>query len=586
MNDEWVLSQKALSDLIATLSTYGSSLSPSAHTAISAVLATMESGLRGSLPPSYYLSAIDPGTGKSLAVALFLKAYKDAGFLPAGGVLVCVSRLDEIDTYLRNAGLAQDEVAVLTGDEERNDLGAPIERHDQAPVMFITQQRLEAKRGKQAMKDLSELFYQGHPRSLRIWDESATLGQPSAPQVDSLGTLLGPLRRPKPQMAADVQRVMMDAWQAEPGSVITIPESLAPPAKVDLHLEDTRRGLAVLAGGGVRVVDVKGDRRLAGAGRSLPDDFAPAVILDASGRVRTTYRLWADNAGGLVRLPAAANDYRDMQLYVWDRSAGKQTLSTSTALDDIAQAVSEKVMERPDEQWLVVHYKDAKQLLGHIHGRLDGEIAGRVHGLTWGQHHGTNAFAHVPNVVIVGYMNYGVAGYEALASAAIGGGAVLEMSDQEKAALQDGETAHQFLQAVCRSRARQARDGVAGACRVYLCTTRSPRLDAILDSCFPGHRRGDWVPSNRVRLKGRKGQVIEYLEGRFGTSRGVVVTKQEVGEALGIRTQNLTQYLAHPQVQDALWEMDIEVDLRSFKRPADTFGPYDGGGFIGEDLGR
>lgn len=582
MIDDGSISAKALSDLIGALSSYGSSLSPSAHKAISAVLATMESGLKGTLAPSYYLSAIDPGTGKSLAVALFLKAYKDAGFLPAGGVLVCVSRLDEIDTYLRNAGLTQDEVAVLTGDKERNDLGAPIERHDLAPVMFVTQQRLEAKRGKQAMKGLTELFYMGRPRTLRIWDESLTLGHPSAPKIDDLGALLGPLRRSKPQMAAAVQEVMMSAWQAEPGSVITIPEGLAAPAKVGLHLEDARRGLTVLAGGDVRVVDVKGDRRLAGAGRSLPDDFAPAVILDASGRVRATYRLWADNAESVVRLPAAANDYRDMQIYVWDRSASKQTLSTPTALDDIAQAVSEKVMERPDEHWLVVHYKDANQLLSHIHGRLNGEIAGRVHGLTWGQHHGTNAFAYVPNVVIVGYMNYGVPGYEALASAAIGGGTVLEMSDEEKAALQDGETAHQLLQAVCRSRARQARNGVAGACRVYLCTTRSPRLNAILDSCFPGHRRGDWVPSNRVRLKGRKGDVIEYLEGRFGTSRGVVVSKKEVGEELGIRSQNLTQYLANAQVQDALWEMEIEVDLRSFKRPAGTFDPYVGG-FISED---
>lgn len=577
MNDEWVLSHKALSDLIATLSTYGSSLSPSAHTAISAVLTTMESGLRGSLSPSYYLSAIDPGTGKSLAVALFLKAYKNAGFLPAGGILVCVSRLDEIDTYLRNAGLAQDEVAVLTGDEERNDLGAPIERHGQAPVMFITQQRLEAKRGKLAMKDLSELFYRGHPRKLRIWDESFTLGQQASPRVDDLGALLGPLRRPKPQITADVQKVMMDAWQAMPGGIITVPESLGAPAKVGPLLEDTRRSLAVLAGGEVRVADVKDDRRLAGAGRSLPEDFAPAIILDASGRVRDTYRLWEDKGQGLLRLPAAANDYRNMRLHVWHRATSRQTLEDAKAREDLAKAIAEKINERPGEEWLVVHYKGTQDLTDRLRERLSRDVAGRVHELTWGRHHGTNAFAHVPNIVIVGYLNYGEAGYEALASAAIGGGKVPELTDREKKAFQDGETAHQLLQAVCRSSARQARDGVAGACRVYLCAKRSAVPDAILERCFPNHERLDWVPQDRAELDGLKGQVVRYLADRFGGERGLVVPKGEVADAVGILKQNLTKILRDTQVQDALDELELFTERFTFTRPAAVFAPISGG---------
>jgi hypothetical protein len=38
-------------------------------------------------------------------------------------------------------------------------------------------------------------------------------------------------------------------------------------------------------------------------------DMAPLVILDASGRVRTTYRQWRENRGGLEWLATATKRY-------------------------------------------------------------------------------------------------------------------------------------------------------------------------------------------------------------------------------------------------------------------------------------
>jgi hypothetical protein len=84
-----VLAEAALIDLEATLSAYGSSWSPQARTALSALLKTLEAGLTGELPPSYYLSSIDPGTGKTLAVSKFLKAWKASCQPPASS---CASR--------------------------------------------------------------------------------------------------------------------------------------------------------------------------------------------------------------------------------------------------------------------------------------------------------------------------------------------------------------------------------------------------------------------------------------------------------------------------------------------------------------
>jgi hypothetical protein len=42
---------------------------------------------------------------------------------------------------------------------------------------------------------------------------------------------------------------------------------------------------------------------------TLPENLAPLVILDASGRVRTTYRQWRQNRGGLEWLATATKRY-------------------------------------------------------------------------------------------------------------------------------------------------------------------------------------------------------------------------------------------------------------------------------------
>lgn len=586
-DSRWVLADKAFKDLKSALSSYGSSLSPQAHEALWTVLTTMESGLRGELPPSFYLSSIDPGAGKSLAVAMFLRAYKDAGFLPATGVLVCVSRLAEIDTYLKAAGLDRCEVAVLTGDASLNALGAPEDRHDDAPVMFTTQQRLAARGANASMDDLSAFFYRGKSRALRVWDESILLGAPATVKVDDLGALLSPLRATKPQMAAAVQSVMMDAWQAGPSGTIVLPEAFAGTwgkSATTAHAQAVK-ALSGLSGSEARLVPVQNDLWLAGAAPTLPADFAPALVLDASGRVRETYRLWGGRRGDLTRLPSAHNDYRDMTIHVWKRAAGRRTLSEPAARTDIAKAVAEKIRERPGEEWVVVHYKDAAKLMDEVRGLVGPEVAGRVHSLTWGRHHGTNAFANVPNIVIVGHQHYGAHGYEAVAAAAVGGGKAPDVTNEERVALQMGEVAHNLLQAVCRSSARKALNGVAGACRVYLCLSLPGRLENILDRCFPGHQRAEWAPSDRQALSGLNGDVVGYLRGRFGVGRSVVVQKKEVCEALQIIPQALSRCLRDVRVQDALDESEIVVERNRFLVEQQTFAPWPGGGLSVEDLG-
>ncbi|VXD02886.1 hypothetical protein [Sphingomonas sp. 8AM] len=580
-----VLAEKALKNLKAALTSFGSNLSPPAEMALSAVLTSMEAGLKGELPPSFYLSAVDPGNGKSLAVAMFLRAYKASGFLPANGVLVLVSRLAEIEAYLVSAGLDRNEVAVLTSDPATNALGAPEALHDQAPIMFTTQQRLAARGAKSTMNALPAFFYQGAPRALRVWDESILPGEEKTVKVDDLGALLGPLRASRKAMAASVQSTMVKAWSAPPSDVLTIPEDLGGGwGKASAHVGSAE--LAALAGHEARVISFGGDVRLAGAAPTLPADFAPAVVLDASGRVRETYRLWESRTASLTRLPSAVNDYSDMTVHVWRHAAGKRTLADAKARRPIVEAIVEAICNQPAEEWLIVHYKDVGTLVPEVRLKLDPEVADRVHGLTWGRHHGTNAFAHVPNIVLVGYPDYGEHGYEAVAAAAIGDGKVPELTEEERVALREGEVAHNILQAVCRSHARAAQDGVAGACQVYLCMSPSLNLRAVLDRCFPGHQRRAWAPGASAELGGRKGQLVRYLTDLFEASPEAVVRKGEVTEALSLQRPALSRLLLDGAVKEALDALWIEESRLSFQLRRPSFRPYPGGGFNVRDLLR
>src|SRR3546814_4443071 len=73
---------------------------------------------------------------------------------------------------------------------------------------------------------------------------------------------------------------------------------------------------------GRQAVTVNGGSKglyLSGGGSPLPEDFAPALILDASGRVRETYKAM-EAIGLLLRLPATPTDYSRLTLHHWDRA--------------------------------------------------------------------------------------------------------------------------------------------------------------------------------------------------------------------------------------------------------------------------
>ena len=141
---------------------YGSTLEGEAKEAIHSLLKALESGLMGTLENAYHLSAIDPGLGKSLAVAMFLRTWKAKGFVPPSSVLIGLSRLSEIPKYLDSAGLDREDVAILTSDGQVNGKGVPEAKHGSAPIMFTSQQMSNAALGASPSRRLlNSIFREG-----------------------------------------------------------------------------------------------------------------------------------------------------------------------------------------------------------------------------------------------------------------------------------------------------------------------------------------------------------------------------------------------------------------------------------------
>ena len=220
----------ALQRLEQKLVNHGSSLSYSAGCAIASLLDALEKGLTGKLQPVFHLASIDPGLGKTLAVAEFLKVWWERGCPGGQGVLIGVSRLAEILTYIEETGVPRELFGVLTSSPELNAAGVRTTRLDEAPILFTTQQMIASRVRGKLFKDASEFHFRGQPRALRVWDESLIPAEPLVVGRDELGGLLK-LRLTQSAYVEAVDALMGAIDNAADGDLVGVPASLALSAK-------------------------------------------------------------------------------------------------------------------------------------------------------------------------------------------------------------------------------------------------------------------------------------------------------------------------------------------------------------------
>jgi hypothetical protein len=206
--------------------------------------------------------------------------------------------------------------AVLVGENEheRNALGRPDREH--AQILFASQRQLYDRMMKagNAFAPIEEFHYYGQPRRVRVHDEGLLPAHPvlldARAVLDLQGGLEHALRRRKvlPE-GADVAAAeaklfevggQLKRWQ-EDGAMFVLPDLAE---QFGLTLEDARRLLydngdlqelaslyyGVAGKAGIVRLNYQSNRQFLSYTESLPEDLTPMLILDASGRVRNTYK--------------------------------------------------------------------------------------------------------------------------------------------------------------------------------------------------------------------------------------------------------------------------------------------------------
>jgi hypothetical protein len=437
------LRQETLARLRGFFRDKGHQPSEAMWTALTELASVLEAMANGTCPPKMFLSSLDPGVGKTQTITHFIRTLMASEAHQDVGVVICLSRLAEIKALTAEMGLERTDFAVLTSDPTLNALGnCPV---NEARVLFTTQKRIELLGAGHHFDGIEAFHFHGRARQVRLWDESILPGQTVTLSRDDIALLPRALRLTHPALADAIDDFGIELLGVEDGALHQVPDFSALAGKkvivgrkengvtsfdhlLDLNaalgliahaqpqelLQQTLTALWLLAG---KPVSVRRDQNYGNTvldyHESLPTGLAPMVVLDASGRVRETYRQWEENRGELTRLTEASKHYGNLTVHCWRTGGGKQAFRNNgtTLLDGVVATINAK----PDEDWLVVHHKDGI--------KVDFEKAvttrlvmgrGRVHFIHWGEHQATNDYADVPNVILAGTLFYRPSHYEAL----------------------------------------------------------------------------------------------------------------------------------------------------------------------------
>jgi hypothetical protein len=535
----------------------------------------MEAMANGEAVRSVHVSSLDPGVGKTQLLVHFLRELFRSPRHRDVGAIICVNRKEQIRSISGEAALHR--FAVLTADHELNEI-ATAEPND-ARVLFTTQQMVEARcRLSGSFEAVSAFHFNGRPRKVRIWDETMLPGQVLTVSLDELHTLPAELRRPHREFTEALDGMIKQIELADDRQRLELPDLSR------LHDVSERAALKVTTGRAAKAVERVWPlfgrfvtvRRGYGVSildyrDSLPPDLQPVIVLDASARVRTTYDLWAKHRGGLARLPSAIKNYAGLSIGVWDRGGGKDAFANDAGT--MADGVAKTISSRTDEEWLVVHHMrstefDFQQL---VLNRLRGK-ASNVHFLTWGRHDATNAFAHVPNVILAGTLFKPEPYYEAVGRLAAGfpssSGVFAELDEVRR-----GENAHGILQALCRGAVRHLRDGSCPATRAFIIARKATGIPQQLLDLFPGASIDEWQPVPK-QLKGQQEAAFDFIVDRIDAAPSDIVRITDVAKHLGVDPKNLKYTRKHAAFAAALEMVGIRETREEDDKPPGYWHPF------------
>lgn len=536
---------------------------------------TLTKMLNDEAEPAYYLSSLDPGVGKTTAIRTWLEAYLKTS--PQHGVLISLERLEEIEDFISEAELLETSYAVLVSDNKPkgrklNAKGLGPDRRKDALILFTTKAQIRLRTEGKRFSEVASLFYKSEPRKVRIWDESLLVGKPLTISSGQIAKLVDTLNKSgNGELGAAVLRLSIELQEMkEDGKVYLMPELDVSQAKFASYFRsaptDEREISEVFAAMTGRDVTVRTDNRCGGVlvdcEDSLPEDYAPCLVTDASGRIRETYNLQRKYQGNVIRLApeGSVKRYDNLEVHVWRRGSGKSYYKKN-GTESTAHEVAKVIKSRPDEEFLVIHFKDYN-VEKDINLKLDKEDHDRVKYLTLGMHTATNDYRDIPNVIITGMLHYRTADYEADARASACRRTVdgpMEDSEVERMVL--AEAAHHVLQATCRGRIRKAIGSQCPESRLWLIDSPRTKVENLLPKLFPGCKGLKWK-TDRKPLSGQRQEALKLILEAVVKGEKVIPASR-IRKALDMTTGNFTNWVIdNIDFEDALAEYGIEPDKR------------------------
>lgn len=523
--------------------------------ALEAVAQTMEAMARGTCPPSVHLAALDPGIGKSQTAIHFARALVSSAAHRGAGMVICLGRLSQVRDMAKALSLPQGSLAVLTSDPACNALSTATV--NEAQMLLTTQQLIERRTHGSRFADTAAFYYRDAPRAIRVWDEAIEFGAPITLLWSDIAGLSRTAMSISPKFATALFDFAGTVRGLGMGAEIAVPDF-----EVDhgITWRDVEAGLAGGDGSSREMQATRDLRALNGNvaraylenergavalsyEQRIPDDIRPILVLDASIRVRQTYLDMETHRRGFVRLPDAVKDYADLRLHIWQTSGAKSAFAKRGA--EIVQGVTNTILTKPDQTWLVVTHKAGarvKDVQASVLAGIPVNVRPRVAFLTFGNHMATNDHADAENVILAGQFFAPLSLYAAMTHAAQGRPVTDGLvSSAEVEATKRGELADVTLQAVCRGRCRKSAGSKAMAMDAYIIATAKSGIPAAVSSIFPGCQVVKWEPF-RKELKGNVKLSVQYVAQALAAGREAV-PYAEIREALNIAQGNFSKHV-------------------------------------------
>ena len=528
------LSTRTMTTLRAYFDERGHDPSPDHWEALADVACTLEAMATGTASPSVYLSAIDPGVGKTQTLVHFSRALVASPAHAHVGVVICVGRLSEAQAIAQALDIPASKLAVLTPSDKELSATTDTLPND-AQILVTTQQKIERATDGRSFGNTATFYYRGLPRQVRAWDEAFLWGAAVTLNRDDLLFLPKLIRLYSTECADAVMDFAAGLRHVVDGAAVEVPdfaatyglslhEVLATAAGATGRLRDDQQmaATALLALNG-RTARVRRDGRTGNTlltyRDTLPEDLAPLLVLDASIRVRQTYALMQRHRGSMVQLKSAVKDYAPLTIHTWQTSGSKSGFEKNG--EGLAKGIASAVLTKPTEQWLaVVHLTGGRvrDVERAIRRHLPAGISCNLQTITWGTHMARNDFADMPNVILAGTLFMPPSFYTALTRMAQNRdvGPSLASSEEVEETMR-GEHAHHCLQAICRGRVRRSMGAQCHPMSAYVIASARSGIPQDLTTIFPGCSVVPWTPSKR-NLQGHAKAALDFV--RSAAERG------------------------------------------------------------------